>query len=95
MAELSTGNKVAYAMGGIAMNLTNLVISQWIYKRYVPSPEEALVPVGIFGAIFVLGRLTDGITDPLIAYWSDRLRSRRGRRIPSTARCDGHHAAPI
>jgi len=82
MAELSMGRKAAYSMGGIAMNLTNLVISQWIYKLYVPSPQEALVPVWLFGAIFFLGRLTDGITDPLVAYWSDQLRSRRGRRIP-------------
>jgi len=82
MATLSMGRKAAYATGGIAMNLTNLVISQWIYKLYVPSPETALVVVPVFGAIFFLGRLTDGITDPLIAYWSDRLRSKWGRRIP-------------
>ncbi len=80
--QLSTKQKLAYAAGGLAMNLTNLVISQWIFKRYVPSPAEALVPVALFGAIFFAGRITDAITDPLVAFWSDRLRSPRGRRIP-------------
>ena len=80
--QLSNRQKLAYAAGGLAMNLTNLVISQWIFKRYVPSPAEALVPVALFSAIFFFGRVTDAITDPLVAFWSDRLRSPRGRRIP-------------
>ncbi len=82
MNELSTGRKLAYAMGGLAMNLTNLIVAQWILVRYVPSPEKALVPAGLFATLFLLGRITDGITDPLVGFWSDRLRSRRGRRIP-------------
>lgn len=82
MTELSTGRKLAYAMGGLAMNLTNLIVAQWILVRYVPSPEKALVPAGLFATLFLLGRITDGITDPLVGFWSDRLRSKRGRRIP-------------
>lgn len=35
-----------------------------------------------FGLFFALGRITDAITDPLVAYWSDHLVSKRGRRIP-------------
>ncbi len=80
--QLTTKQKLAYAAGGLAMNLTNLVISQWIFKRYVPSPAEALVPVALFSTIFLAGRITDAFTDPLVAFWSDRLRSKRGRRIP-------------
>ncbi len=82
MTQLSTRQKVAYAAGGLAMNLTNLVISQWIFKRWVPTPADALVPVALFSAIFFMGRVTDAITDPLVAFWSDGLRSKRGRRIP-------------
>ena len=82
MSQLPTRKKLAYAAGGTAMNLTNLVIAQWIFKLYVPNPAAALVPVALFSAIFFFGRITDGITDPLVAYWSDRLRSKRGRRIP-------------
>ncbi|MCB1173453.1 MAG: MFS transporter [Leptospiraceae bacterium] len=74
--------KLCYGMGGLAMNLTNLVISQWILKRYVPNVQAALVPVAVFSVIFMVGRITDAITDPLIGYWSDKLRHPRGRRNP-------------
>ena len=47
----------------------------------MPSPELALIPVGLFGAIFFFGRITDAITDPLVAFWSDRRLAGR-RRVP-------------
>ena len=81
------------------MNLANLVISQWLFLRYVSADAGlqagaagstgggvaaglVLVPAALFGTIFMLGRITDAITDPLIAYWSDHTRSRFGRRLP-------------
>jgi GPH family glycoside/pentoside/hexuronide:cation symporter len=82
VATADRTEKVAYAAGGLAMNLTNLVISQWLYPRYVPDLANALVPAGLFAAIFLLGRVTDAVSDPIIAWWSDRSRSPRGRRIP-------------
>ncbi len=85
MAQLSTARKIAYAAGGMGMNLPNLIVSQWLLKRYVPGGDEALVPVALFSTIFLLGRITDGVSDPLVAYYSDRLRSKWGRRIPFVA----------
>ncbi|MBN2362099.1 MAG: MFS transporter [Deltaproteobacteria bacterium] len=82
MGSLGFGRKLAYAMGGIALNLANLVISQWLFVRYVPSEQAALVPAAWFGAFLMLGRLTDAVTDPLIGYLSDNTRTRWGRRIP-------------
>lgn len=82
MTGITNTQKIFYGMGGLAMNLTNLVISQWILKRYVPDPKEALVPVAVFSVIFMAGRITDAVTDPLIGYWSDNLRHKKGRRSP-------------
>lgn len=73
--------KLSYASGGVALNLTNLVISQWLFLRYA-STENALVPAALFGTLFLVGRVTDAITDPLIGYWSDNSTSRLGRRRP-------------
>ena len=80
--RLPLGKKMAYAAGGLAMNLSNLVISQWLLKLYVPSKELALISPVLFSIIFLLGRITDGITDPVIGYVSDHLKSKYGRRIP-------------
>lgn len=71
--------------------LTNNITVMLIYF-YVPpsnSQMDVLIPQAmIFGILTILsliaasGRLLDAITDPLIAYWSDRLKHPRGRRIP-------------
>lgn len=82
MKQLTLSQKISYAMGGLALNFANLVISQWLLKLYVPSQDKALVGGFLFSIIFLVGRIVDGITDPLIGYWSDHLKSKRGRRIP-------------
>jgi len=69
-------------MGGLALNLANLVISQWLLKLYVPNKEAALVNSTLFAAIFLIGRVVDGITEPVAGYLSDHYHSKRGRRIP-------------
>lgn len=82
MNYLSTGKKLSYAMGGMALNLANLAISQWLLKLYVPNREEALVNATVFSFIFLIGRGVDAITEPLVGFYSDHHRSKRGRRIP-------------
>lgn len=43
-------------------------------------PERILSFIPVIGVIMVVGRIVDAIADPLIASWSDRSRSRFGRR---------------
>jgi glycoside/pentoside/hexuronide:cation symporter, GPH family len=82
MNQLSMSRKISYAMGGMALNLANLAISQWLLKLYVPSRTEALVSPLLFSTFFLVGRAVDGITEPIAGYVSDHFRSRRGRRLP-------------
>jgi GPH family glycoside/pentoside/hexuronide:cation symporter len=85
MNQLPFGTKLSYAMGGMALNLANLVISQWLLKLYVPSKDAALVSAALFSLIFLIGRVVDGITEPIAGFLSDHWRSKRGRRIPFIA----------
>ncbi|MGA7127700.1 MAG: MFS transporter [Chthoniobacterales bacterium] len=77
--SLSSLQFIIYVSGGFAMNLTNLVLSQWLYERFVIG---GIVTTTAFSLILLAGRLTDGISDPFIAYWTDISYSRWGRRIP-------------
>jgi GPH family glycoside/pentoside/hexuronide:cation symporter len=43
------------------------------------------VSLTALGALFLAGRLFDAISDPMVGAWSDRLRSRWGRRKPFIA----------
>ncbi len=44
------------------------------------SNEAFLGVFTVLGGIMVFGRIVDAVADPLVAYWSDRSRSRFGRR---------------
>jgi glycoside/pentoside/hexuronide:cation symporter, GPH family len=77
--SLSSLQFLIYVSGGFAMNLTNLVLSQWLYERFVIG---GIVGSTAFSLILLAGRLTDGISDPFIAYWTDISYTRWGRRIP-------------
>jgi glycoside/pentoside/hexuronide:cation symporter, GPH family len=77
--SLSSFQFLIYVSGGFAMNLTNLVLSQWLYERFVVG---GIISVTAFSLILLAGRLTDGISDPFIAYWTDISYTRWGRRIP-------------
>lgn len=77
--QLSAVQLVTYSLGGLGMNLTNLVVSQWLYERYVVG--GVLAPA-VFSVVLLAGRITDGVSDPFVAFWTDNARTRRGRRMP-------------
>jgi Na+/melibiose symporter-like transporter len=78
-APVKTRLLLVYGLGGFAMNLTNLVMSQWLYERYVVG---GVLSASTFAVLLLAGRLTDAFSDPLIAFWTDNLRTRHGRRLP-------------
>lgn len=79
-------HKLLYGMGYLTVALTTDMTLTWILKRYRPDPTDTrwnvLVSAGaLFAAMFV-GRLVDAVADPLVGFWSDRVRTRWGRRKP-------------
>ena len=77
--QLTGVQLVTYSLGGFGMNLTNLVVSQWLYERYVIG---GILAPAVFSLVLLAGRITDGVSDPFVAFWTDNARSRRGRRMP-------------
>ncbi len=74
--------KVAFGLGGIALTLPDMVFTQWIFMRYSPNEQDALVKASLFGAIFLCARVIGAVAEPLIGHWSDNCRTRWGRRMP-------------
>jgi GPH family glycoside/pentoside/hexuronide:cation symporter len=66
------------------MNLPDLLLMQWLMKRYLPGTEDAvpLVTAQLFGAAYMIGRICEAVYCPIIASWTDNFRSANGRRIP-------------
>ncbi len=86
---------LSLSAGYLGMSTLINLINTLLVFFYLP-PDSAGLPnlvteatlLGIINVVAILaaaGRLTDAITDPLIASWSDSSTHRRGRRIPFMA----------
>jgi len=68
----------------VPTNASTAPESKAIFPLYV-IPDRILVVFNIVVILASVGRLWDAVTDPMIASFSDRLRTKRGRRIPCMA----------
>lgn len=83
---------LAYSSGMAGWSILINVVSVMLIYIYLPPVNAglntlipALVYLGIFSVLALIaagGRLFDAVTDPLIAWMSDRSKHRLGRRIP-------------
>lgn len=65
-------------------NILNMVFVGWVLYFYTDDiiHEKPLVSMYLMGIILIGGRVVDAIADPITGYWSDRTRTRIGRRRP-------------
>lgn len=78
-AVVPAGRLLAY--GGPAIGLAYLLFFvQFYYLKY--ATDVLLLPPAAVGALFAVAKLWDAVSNPLVGTWSDRSRSRLGRRRP-------------
>ena len=88
-------NKMLFSADHIGLQAMNYFRQQWVLFFLAPPAIEGLTRVPdvallgfhidarvLAGVLIFSGRFIDAFTDPLIGWWSDRTRSRWGRRIP-------------
>lgn len=90
--KLTNKGIAGYACGMLGWSVITNIITVMLIYIYQPPSNASLSPlvpqIAIFGILSVLsfivasGRLIDAVTDPLIAYFSDHSKNKRGRRIP-------------
>ncbi len=78
-AKLGLGSRVAYGASAFGENLAINSINQLAFAVF---NITLLVSPALVGVALALPRLLDLFLDPLVGGWSDRLRSRWGRRKP-------------
>ena len=71
--------KLAYGAGAAANGIKNNGFEYFLlfYYSQVLGVDSALV-----GATLMIAMFVDGITDPIVGYWSDNLKTKLGRRHP-------------
>jgi glycoside/pentoside/hexuronide:cation symporter, GPH family len=76
-----------YSAGSLGGSLLLQAIMLWIIYFYAPPPGQGLsrLSPGLIGLALAAGRMVNALTNPVAAYWSDRVRTRWGRRRPFMA----------
>lgn len=97
MKTLTKSKMWVYAIGQLGWSIISGLIGSWLVYFYQPSQDaianegmKILIPQGrvVFGVLTIIGLITaagrvfDAITDPLVGSWSDKCKSKLGRRIP-------------
>lgn len=83
--QLRVADRLLYAVGSLGNATLFWTLGAWLIYFYAP-PEDrglpVLLPLGIVALARGVGQLIEAFDDPLIGWWSDRTKSRWGRRIP-------------
>lgn len=75
---LSFPTKLAFGAGDVGPAITANILVFFLLYFFT---EVAKLPPGLAGSILMIGKISDGINDPIIGYMSDRTESKRwGRR---------------
>ena len=75
--KLSRRTKVFYGVGDLGNAVVNSAIQFFLMKFYT---DAALVPPALAGNALLIGKGWDAINDPLFGWFSDRTKSRFGKR---------------
>lgn len=73
-----------YGLGSMASTAMTTTVVTWLlfYASGSADPAQPAGGHGYFGIAMALGRVVDAVADPIIGRWSDRTRTRLGRRVP-------------
>ena len=80
--SLSVREKVAYGLGDTASNFVFYTINTYLFFYY---PDVNGLAAGAVGTLFLVARLFDTVTDPLMGTIADRTRTRWGKYRPYLA----------
>lgn len=78
-AILPFGVLVSYAVAQFGLSAMNTLVNTQIPFFYV---DTLKLPAPLFGLVMLIGKLWDGVTDPLMGHVTDTTRTRMGRRRP-------------
>ncbi|MEM7000843.1 MAG: MFS transporter [Pseudomonadota bacterium] len=80
-SRLSAFGLASYGAPSMPLSMVTLPLAVYLTPVYADSDGFAL-SLGFVGLMLALSRVFDGITDPVIGFYSDRIRTRWGRRKP-------------
>ena len=80
-SKLSKWQLASYGAPAMPLAMNGLILATYLPAVYADAEGFGLA-LGAMGFIVMLSRIFDGVTDPIVGYWSDRITTRWGRRKP-------------
>lgn len=83
--SVSLGLALRYGTAYVGIAMLTQTMLLWLAYFYAPPPESglpSLLPAAWVGWAVLLGRIVDGVADPIVGAWSDATRTPLGRRRP-------------
>ncbi|MEH2350490.1 MAG: MFS transporter [Nostoc sp.] len=78
--KLNLKTKLAYGAGDLGPAITANIS---VFYLLIFFTSVAGIPAGLAGTILMIGKIWDGVNDPLVGFLTDKTKSRRwGRRLP-------------
>jgi GPH family glycoside/pentoside/hexuronide:cation symporter len=77
--RLGLGQILSYSLPAVGTSMILVSVALYLPNFYT---DELGVTAGLLSWVFLLGRVWDALTDPLMGHLSDRTRTRWGRRRP-------------
>lgn len=83
-ANLPLWKKLAYSSGNASGQFLQWAFVSYFVYYFSPTQGVAktILPMAVTTGIVFYSRFIDGFLEPIVGYWSDNCKSRRGRRIP-------------
>lgn len=77
--QLTTAQKIMYGSSGLGLGCIDYIVAVYLLKYYT---DHVALSATLAGVALMLGKVLDGVSDPIMGYISDRTPTRWGRRRP-------------
>jgi GPH family glycoside/pentoside/hexuronide:cation symporter len=77
--EITPARMLLYSMSGFGLGCADFIVAVYLLKYYT---DHLALSATLAGIALMLGKLLDGVSDPIMGFISDRTRTRWGRRRP-------------
>ena len=74
--ELKGGKQIAYAVGHLGPGMLSQFITTWLLLFMTGNADNPVLSGTLVGTATLVGRIVDGVADPMVANWSDNIRGK-------------------
>jgi GPH family glycoside/pentoside/hexuronide:cation symporter len=77
--KITPARMLLYSMSGFGIGCADFIVAVYLLKYYT---DHVALSASLAGIALMIGKLLDGVSDPVMGFISDRTRTRWGRRRP-------------